>query len=120
MRGSVRTTRLFAGEPSAVPAGLETRVVRKPPRGGLQQLRAFARRSPMPTVWGVVAVVMTLVGILAAVVSPDDPLKPNPLARAQEPTWQHWLGTDFIGRDLLSRIIHGTKWSLFVAGTSPP
>jgi ABC-type dipeptide/oligopeptide/nickel transport system permease subunit len=28
------------------------------------------------------------------------------------------LGTDFIGRDLLSRIVHGTKWSLFVAVTS--
>ncbi len=51
-------------------------------------------------------------------VSPDDPFRPNPLARAQEPSGRHWLGTDFIGRDVLSRIIHGTKWSLFVAVTS--
>ncbi|MGH7535273.1 MAG: ABC transporter permease [Gemmatimonadales bacterium] len=72
----------------------------------------------MPALWGVVAVVMTLLGIFAAVVSPDDPLRPNPLVRAQDPSWQHWLGTDFIGRDVLSRIIHGTKWSLFVAVTS--
>jgi len=118
MRGSVRTTRVFAGQPGAVRAGLETTVARKPRKSGLEQLRTFARRYPVPAVWGAVAVVMMLLGIFAAVVSPDDPLKPNPLARAQEPSWQHWLGTDFIGRDVLSRIIHGTKWSLFVAVTS--
>ena len=118
MRGSVRTTGLVSGQPMAVRAGVETRVARKPLKSGLHQLRTFARRSPVPAVWGVVAVVMTLVGVFAPVVSPDDPLRPNPLARAQEPSGQHWLGTDFIGRDVLSRIVHGTKWSLFVAVTS--
>jgi ABC-type dipeptide/oligopeptide/nickel transport system permease subunit len=72
----------------------------------------------MPAAWGVVAVVMTLMGVLAPAVAPEDPFRPNPLARAQEPSGRHWLGTDFIGRDVLSRIIHGTKWSLFVAITS--
>ena len=109
---------LVAGQPAAVRAGIERTVARKPLKSGLGQLRTFARRSPIPAVWGVVAVVMTLMGIFASVVAPDDPLKPNALARAQEPSWQHWLGTDFIGRDVLSRIIHGTKWSLFVAVTS--
>ena len=118
MRDSVRTTRLVRGQPAALRAGVGKTVARKRLKSGLEQLRTFARRSPMPAVWGVVAVVMTLVGIFAAVVSPDDPFRPNPLARAQEPSWQHWLGTDFIGRDVLSRIIHGTKWSLFVAVTS--
>lgn len=109
---------LVAGQPAAVRAGIERTVARKPLKRGLGQLRTFARRSPIPAVWGVVAVVMTLMGIFASVVAPDDPLKPNALARAQEPSWQHWLGTDFIGRDVLSRIIHATKWSLFVAVTS--
>jgi len=109
---------LVAGQPAAVRAGIERTVARKPLKSGLGQLRTFARRSPIPAVWGVVAVVMTLMGIFASVVAPDDPLKPNALSRAQEPSWQHWLGTDFIGRDVLSRIIHGTKWSLFVAVTS--
>src|SRR6185436_645801 len=118
MRGSARTTGLVSGRPMTVQAGVETRVVRKSLRSGLQQLGAFARRSPVPAVWGVVAVVMTLVGVLAPVVAPDDPFRPNPLARAQEPSGKHWLGTDFIGRDVLSRIVHGTKWSLFVAVTS--
>jgi peptide/nickel transport system permease protein len=63
-------------------------------------------------------VLMILLAVFAPWVSPDDPLRPNVLARAQGPSAQHWLGTDFIGRDVLSRIVHGTKWSLFVAVTS--
>lgn len=92
--------------------------MRKPLGSGLKWLRTFARRYPLPAAGGLVAVVITLLGIFAPLVSPDDPLRPNVLARAQGPSWQHWLGTDFIGRDVLSRIVHGTKWSLFVAVTS--
>jgi ABC-type dipeptide/oligopeptide/nickel transport system permease subunit len=112
------TTRLVAGQPAVVRAGVERTVERKPLRSGFQQVWIFARRSPVPALWGVVAVVMVLMGVFASVVSPADPLRPNPLARAQEPSRQHSLGTDFIGRDVLSRIVHGTKWSLFVAVTS--
>lgn len=36
----------------------------------------------------------------------------------EPPSWQHWLGTDDLGRDLLSRIIHGTRISLFVGVTT--
>ena len=102
----------------AVQAGFEERVVRKPLGGGLKWLRTFARRYPLSTYWGIAAVLIILLGIFAPLVSPADPLRPNPLARAQGPSWQHWLGTDFIGRDVLSRIIYGTTWTLFVAVTS--
>ena len=78
----------------------------------------FVRRYPLPAVSGIVAILLIALGLLAPWVSPDDPLRPNVLARAQEPSRQHWLGTDFIGRDVLSRIVHGAKWSLFVAVTS--
>jgi ABC-type dipeptide/oligopeptide/nickel transport system permease subunit len=102
----------------AVQAALDASLARKPTKGGLARLRTFARRYPLPAACGVVAVVITLMGIFAPLVSPDDPLRPNALARAQGPSWQHWFGTDFIGRDVLSRIVHGAKWSLFVAITS--
>lgn len=118
MRGSVKTTRVLTGQRIGVQAGFEERAVRKPLGGGLKWLRTFARRYPHSTAWGIVAVLIILLGIFAPWVSPDDPLRPNALARAQGPSWQHWLGTDFIGRDVLSRIVHGAKWSLFVAVTS--
>ena len=102
----------------AVQAGFEERVVRRRLERGLKWLRAFARRYPLSAYWGIAAVLIILLGIFAPLVSPDDPLRPNPLARAQGPSWQHWLGTDFIGRDVLSRIIYGTTWTLFIAITS--
>jgi len=102
----------------AVRAGSKEKGVGKPLGSGLKWLRTFARRYPLSAYWGIVAVLIVLLGIFAPLVSPDDPLRPNVLSRAQGPSWQHWLGTDFIGRDVLSRVIHGTTWSLFVAITS--
>lgn len=64
------------------------------------------------------AIFIVLVAVFAPWVSPDDPLKPYVLVRSQAPSWHHWFGTDFIGRDVFSRIIHGTRWSLLVAVTS--
>jgi peptide/nickel transport system permease protein len=49
----------------------------------------------------------------AAWLSPYDPLSPSILARLKGPTAEHWLGTDQLGRDVLSRILHGTRTSLF-------
>ena len=102
----------------AVQAGFEDKGVKRPLESALSWLRTLARRYRLSSIWGVVAVLIVLLGIFAPLISPDDPLRPNPLVRAQGPSRQHWLGTDFIGRDVLSRIVHGTTWSLFVAVTS--
>lgn len=58
---------------------------------------------------------VVLIAILAPVISPKDPLMPNVGAMLKPPSSEYPLGTDFIGRDVLSRIIHGTRMSLFVA-----
>src|SRR5690349_2188820 len=57
---------------------------------------------------------IVLVAILAPVLPLADPLATNPLQSLQAPSAEHILGTDKIGRDLLSRIVSGARTSLFV------
>lgn len=54
-----------------------------------------------------------LAAVLAPLIAPFDPNKMT-MNMMANPSWQHWLGTDDLGRDLLSRIIWGTQISLLV------
>jgi peptide/nickel transport system permease protein len=60
----------------------------------------------------VVLAVIVVVAILAPVVAPYDPDQPNLLDVLSGPTWAHWLGTDALGRDILSRLIWGSRLTL--------
>jgi len=53
--------------------------------------------------------------VLADTIAPYDPLEIDPDNILSSPSATHWLGTDEIGRDLLSRIIYGARVSLSVA-----
>lgn len=63
---------------------------------------------------------LILLALLAPLLSPVDPIKQNPESFMLPPMWMeggHWpyvLGTDDLGRDLLSRIMHGARLSLFI------
>ncbi len=63
------------------------------------------------------ALVVLMVGgaILADVLSVYEPNKINPRDRFQGPSWDHLLGTDQLGRDLFSRVLHGGRIALSVA-----
>lgn len=78
-------------------------------------LRLFARRSPMAAFWAVVSVAIVAMAVLAPQIAPLDPLKADFRAMGKPPMEGHWLGTDQIGRDTLSRVIHGSRTSLIVA-----
>lgn len=68
-----------------------------------------------PRWWlSLVLLVFVLAAIFAPQISPYDPLHYNPDITNQAPTWAHWLGTDSLGRDQLSRIIYGARISLSV------
>jgi peptide/nickel transport system permease protein len=62
----------------------------------------------------VMIILLILTSILAPVLAPYDPFEQNLRATLQQPTWEHLLGTDELGRDLLSRIIYGSQISLLV------
>jgi peptide/nickel transport system permease protein len=63
----------------------------------------------------VIIVLMLLLAMFAPVLAPHDPLEVDVYNRLANPTWQHWLGTDQLGRDVLSRVLHGGRVALKVA-----
>jgi len=63
---------------------------------------------------GLILVFLCVVAILAPWISPYDPARIDPQAVLLPPSWSHPLGTDNLGRDLLSRMIWGTRISLEV------
>ena len=83
-------------------------------RAWLDQIMKFARQRPLGAVGGALIVVMGVVAVLAALLAPYDPLTTDYAAMLAAPTAQHWLGTDAFGRDVLSRIIYGSRTALLV------
>lgn len=71
-------------------------------------------RNPLGRIGVVILLGMIAVGILAPVLAPFDPIAQTIGDELQSPSVTHPLGTDELGRDLLSRIIHGTRISLIV------
>jgi len=57
---------------------------------------------------------LLLVAALAPWISPYEPNVQNLRLRLQPPSGAHWLGTDELGRDILSRIIHGSRITLYI------
>jgi peptide/nickel transport system permease protein len=57
---------------------------------------------------------MIVLAVIAPLVTPHDPLFINPTERLQPPSTTHWMGTDDLGRDIFSRLIHGGRVSLLV------
>jgi peptide/nickel transport system permease protein len=64
---------------------------------------------------GVVLVLIILVALFAPVLAPDDPLDQDYARYLTAPTTTNWFGTDQFGRDVLSRVIIGSRQSLAVA-----
>jgi len=77
-------------------------------------VRDFVRRRPLGAVGAAVVVVMIVVGVFANVLAPYDPVAVDFGAMLARPSAQHWLGTDAFGRDVLSRLIYGSRTALLV------
>jgi peptide/nickel transport system permease protein len=82
-------------------------------RAGWAQLRAVLWRDKKAFVGAVLLTVFALLAVIGPLVSPYDP-NAMTFDMLLPPSWSHPLGTDDLGRDLLSRIVVGTQVSLFV------
>jgi peptide/nickel transport system permease protein len=84
-------------------------------------LKAFGkwvRQQPLGAASGVGVIVMILVAVFAGQLAPYDPVEAHYDAMVAAPSAEYWLGTDQLGRDLLSRVIWGARTALFIGFTS--
>jgi peptide/nickel transport system permease protein len=82
-------------------------------RGGRRLRRRFMRHRPA-VVGLVIATVFVLAALLAPLLAPSDPADTAFTSAFQPPSAAHWLGTDDLGRDQLSRVLFGLRASLQV------
>jgi peptide/nickel transport system permease protein len=115
MSGSA-TLNLQEGEP-VVPAAVEAPAHAAESTVVISRWRALwlvGRRKPLGLASAAVILVLVLTAIFADLLAPYDPLEAQPEVRLASPSRAHPFGTDDIGRDVLSRVIHGSRISLWV------
>jgi peptide/nickel transport system permease protein len=77
-------------------------------------VRFLCRRYPLGAIGAVIMVLFVLAAIFAPFITPHDPLSTKASVSLAPPGAEHWLGADFMGRDMYSRIIYGARISLAV------
>jgi peptide/nickel transport system permease protein len=82
--------------------------------GWLGTVGEFIRRRPLGAIGAALILVMVAMAATAGVIAPYDPLETDYGAMLAAPSGEHWLGTDAYGRDVLSRILYGSRTALMV------
>ena len=78
------------------------------PSSGVRRLLG----EPSALIGAVIVVLFALMALFAPLITPYDPIESDWMAIRLPPNAQHWFGTDDLGRDVLSRVIFGTRASL--------
>src|SRR5262245_12325081 len=111
--GSVNEAELPVGTPVAWSAP-RAEHSETPLAQGVRRLR----RSTTALFGLAVVVALVLVAVFADVLAPQSPTASDQAHTFERPSWDHPLGTDQLGRDMLSRVIHGSRISLLVGVSS--
>ena len=77
-------------------------------------IRFFVRRYPLGAIGGAIMGLFVFAAIFAPLITVYDPLSTNAALSLARPSASHWLGCDFMGRDVYSRIVYGARISLAV------
>jgi len=76
--------------------------------------RRLIKEKPLGTFGAIVVIILLICSVFANVIAPYSPVESNLKDKLEGPSIDHWLGTDNLGRDMLSRIIYGGRVSLYV------
>jgi peptide/nickel transport system permease protein len=82
--------------------------------GWLRRVIRFSRHRPLGAIGGLVVLSMALTASLAGIIAPYDPIAADYDAMLLGPSAKHLLGTDAFGRDVLSRLIYGSRTAMMV------
>ncbi|WP_304618396.1 nickel transporter permease [Paracoccus sediminilitoris] len=85
--------------------------------GAIYQGWLTFRSNKLAMVGLIILVLLIGMAIFAPLLAPQNPYAQDLGARLQPPSATHWLGTDGLGRDIMSRLIHGSRITLFIVGT---
>jgi peptide/nickel transport system permease protein len=83
-----------------------------------QKMWSAFRRNRLAVAGALIALLIILVAVFAPWIAPYDPLQQDPYKRLAPRNEEHWLGTDDFGRDVLSRIVWGSRISLIIGISS--
>ncbi|HEY3065296.1 MAG TPA: ABC transporter permease [Methylomirabilota bacterium] len=95
-----------------VPAAVRRR------EGAGATLWRFIRKKPLGAIGGFLIVVMAVAAVFAELLQTHDPIATDAAHTLARPAADHWLGSDHLGRDIYSRIVHGARVSLIVGISS--
>ncbi len=100
------------GGPGGMPDDFETEIMDR--ETVLTHLRDMFRKNKLALISLIVILVFVLAAIFAPLISPYDPDKSDRKMRLTEPSWEHWLGCDELGRDHFTRLLYGARVSLVI------
>ncbi len=83
-------------------------------RSPWRKILTFVRRQPLGTAGLLIVIVMFIAGAFAPWIAPYDPEENDFTAMMQAPSLLHLLGTDQLGRDIFSRLVHGARTAMLV------
>lgn len=73
-----------------------------------------SRHHPLAAAGAVMAILLVVCALFAPWIAPYDPAHIDLPGRLASSSWQHWMGTDELGRDILARIVYGARISMLV------
>lgn len=111
-----------ASAPASTPSRRDWLLAEEP--GSRRQARLGAayrgwlafRRNRLAVVGLAIVLALILAALLAPVLAVHPPYAQDLTARLRPPSAEHWLGTDELGRDILSRLLHGARLTLLIVG----
>ncbi len=82
----------------------------------MEKVEAFVelRRNKTAMAGLILIGLLLILALVGPWISPYPPLAPDPIHRLQSPSWNHLFGTDSLGRDILSRVIYGSRISMII------